>query len=762
MSPAPDPLRETQITPLATPADLAWAREHPAALSGLLREEDRIGALVYDDQELYDAEARVTTDQLLIRCSCPKGGREMCRHVAALLLRWATDPAAFAGPDAEETAGGLRTIPVRPTPTTPHAEPPYWMTTPLAERQRLSAQDLISAFEALTLREMRDFGARYGWAVKSTRKEAVAEQLAAHLGDPADVAAVLATLDPADRTVLQALVLAGQRPHLGGDALAQVAQWMGLQESGEQVLRRVARLRRAGLVVPLEVLWPSGFVQATVPEPIARALPPALEGVLPEAPSGDPPGDILLADPLPFVEAASQVLLVIAHQPDALRPPQPRPVLEQRVPILRGWDYVPEEVRTLFVEGAFQGGRRIALTVPPPGRALDDAATARLAPLAGGDVRLDLLYSLLVYAGVLQWGSPVVGAAQAQEAFLARDVREQRAILARALWSVTEWDVLWEIVRRDPALSVVRSPNLWGAALDEDALLEQLATTRELVSNVLAAVPEGRWVEVADIEAVLRAIWPTIGAATADRQGGYYGLSWEVQVKASRPKRDPWAASQGAYLRTLLAEPLHWLGFADLCLRDGRLAAVRLHGLADLYWDRVDAPPFPPHVTPPRRVAPHQALAIDGRTLSAPPAALPPAVHHLLSRIARLEEASAANFAYVLDARRAHEAFESGVLLGELLSAWERLLGTPLPATLREPLEAWWADYGRVRIYQRATVIELADDHALAELRAVTSLDKVLIAELSPRLVVIPEDEVDTLVAELEKAGYTPKQTDAI
>ena len=66
--------------------------------------------------------------------------------------------------------------------------------------------------------------------------------------------------------------------------------------------------------------------------------------------------------------------------------------------------------------------------------------------------------------------------------------------------------------------------------------------------------------------------------------------------------------------------------------------------------------------------------------------------------------------------------------------------------------------YGRVRLYQDVTLIEFGDDYALAEMKAVTSLDKVMIAEISPRLVLIPKDAAASLSAELVKAGYTPQQ----
>lgn len=67
-----------------------------------------------------------------------------------------------------------------------------------------------------------------------------------------------------------------------------------------------------------------------------------------------------------------------------------------------------------------------------------------------------------------------------------------------------------------------------------------------------------------------------------------------------------------------------------------------------------------------------------------------------------------------------------------------------------------------MRIYENVTIIEFGDDYALAEMKAVTPLEGVIIAEISPRLVIIPQEAVAPLTAALEQAGYTPKQTDKV
>jgi hypothetical protein len=110
-----------------------------------------------------------------------------------------------------------------------------------------------------------------------------------------------------------------------------------------------------------------------------------------------------------------------------------------------------------------------------------------------------------------------------------------------------------------------------------------------------------------------------------------------------------------------------------------------------------------------------------------------------------------------LDGVACLEAFQEGTTLSDIVEGWEEHLPVPMPDAISEQLTEWWEGYGRMRLYKDVTVIEFGDDYALAEMRAITSLDEHLIAEVSPRLVVIPETAVDGLVEELREAGHTPQ-----
>jgi hypothetical protein len=160
--------------------------------------------------------------------------------------------------------------------------------------------------------------------------------------------------------------------------------------------------------------------------------------------------------------------------------------------------------------------------------------------------------------------------------------------------------------------------------------------------------------------------------------------------------------------------------------------------------------------------APADAVDVEAHAIRVVPSQIETRAHNLLNQIARLETVTAQQFVYQLDSQAVYASFEAGLTLAEIAAAWEELLPIPMLATIRDQLAAWWEAYGRVRIYEDLTVIEFDDDYGLAEMKAVTPLEKHIVAEIAPRLVLIRPEAVEALVGALEQAGYTPKQTNDV
>ncbi len=768
-----------------SPSDLRLAYGYVQQVLNPTRSGQTLTALVRGGS-LYEVEVTAAPDAILSRCTCSWGGQ--CKHANALLLKWLQSPEAFGASDPYVSAAGsrLQVVAVEPPPTRRPDNPPDWLAAPFAARQEGYHQELAEALERIRLQDLRAMARRRGWRISGTEKAAIVRQVAEHLARPDSALEAALGLEREHLQVLSAMIL------LGGGAreedTARLAGGWGKLTQGRQVSAYTGRLCALGLAVPASAADGYGSYGTHCPDLVARSVLPALHPVLrpsrvfqagESGPPGTPhaleaspaSGELRLANPYPFVRAASQIALLLEQSPVPLRTPMPRPLLEKQMPGLRGWDYDPDELARTAKNSKLQPYADLILTVPPPRRSLPDEAIARLAPVAGGEARLEFIYSLLVAVGVCQPGSPVTIWPEVRAELLRQDELAQRAILAQAYFRLTDWSELWEMWRTGGrgALQIKRHAGY--PYYTADRLGADLANCRLLVLRALACLPDGEWIPLDDLFRLLRQVWPRFDE-TVRRGPTYYGPAngWFLARAGGDERFTPvdtadWELAQGSFVREMLAGPLHWLGLADLSLERGALRAFRLHGLADLYWDRAEAPPAAHHALPQASAADESAQAavtVEGERISIRPSAVSAQAHSVLGRIARLVAADAEHFEYYLDAQATYASFQAGVALAEILTDWQRLLGIAIPEAMLAQLTRWWEAYGRVRIYEQLAVVEFADDYALAEMKAVTSLEGHLIAEISPRLVLVKAEAVETLVEELERSGYTPKRTDRV
>ncbi len=729
---------------------------------------------------LYEVEIDVEPGGINARCSCPYDWGGYCKHIGAVLLKWIQSPDSFTVKEAKPALAQhpLEVTPVSPPPTHRPEEDPFWLTTSLAERQRTDDQQLSRWLEKIKLQDLRRMAKRRGWKVKGNRKADIARQITEHLTDPGEILEAILGLDEEHRWVLRALVLLGDKPNVQADDLGRVARMWGDLRAHKQLETYTRHLCELGLALPGSVIDTYIPHSDFIPWAILRRLPPILEqGIqtttdLPRGEPAEPPPDrsardLDLGAPYALVRTAGQIILLLEQSPSPLRPPMPRPRLEKFYRGLEKWDYDPDELLRAKESGGLLAPD-LALTVPPPRYSLPDETIKRLAPVAGGEARLEFIFSLLVAAGVFQPGSPVTVWPEVKARFLSQDELTQRAILARVYFQMSNWSELWEVLRR-PDIPLVLRRTFSTPYFKPEHLQAHLVLFRHLVLRVLASLPDGRWVAMEDLFRLMRAVWPRFDGTAWEtywypKSVGSWFLSEAGSETPLRPEDEKhWQLAQGNFIRTLISGPLHWLGLADLSFSDGELSAARFHGLADLYWDRVEAPPAPPHIAPRApTIPPEEVVRTDYHTISVHPAMLNAQAHILLEKIARLETATTELFVYRLDPHVAYKAFEAGAALSEILDDWEQLMPVPMPEAIRAQLSDWWEAYGRVRIYENLTVIEFGDDYALAEMKAVTSLKEIIVAEISPRLVIVPRQAVASLVNELERAGYTPKQTDEV
>jgi hypothetical protein len=257
-------------------------------------------------------------------------------------------------------------------------------------------------------------------------------------------------------------------------------------------------------------------------------------------------------------------------------------------------------------------------------------------------------------------------------------------------------------------------------------------------------------------------VWSDVSALAARARGlNSAGLvfpasnDWYPDWNKRRPSlaqpRD-WDAIYGPYVEAVLTGPLHWLGLVELGYSKEQLRGFRLSPLGAFVFRHAEAYTLPP--------APRSGLSLafqsDG-SLSLRAEGAGSDVLTLLSLLGNLESGLRGELRYTVSAAGASRAFEAGWDVDRILATLRQAAGSPPPRALAESLRRWRENFGSVQVYSRVALLELADDFALAELLAGTSLAQHLLYRFSPRLVALRPEGLEALQSELEKKGYTPR-----
>ncbi len=725
----------------------------------------------------YEIEIDVLEDGIYAICSCPYDWGGYCKHIGAVLLKWVEQPGSFViempTPDAANAI--IDTLAVTAPQTAVPSTKPFWLRMPYQNRREENDDNLRVWLNEYTIRELRQMAKRQDWTVKGARKADIIQQIMSQMLQPGIALKSLLGLDAEHRQVFDALGILYPGIIFQIEHLASLAKHWGVLTQYKKIDTYITHLCDAGLALPGNFAHRYWHQISFIPSSVMRTLPPLLTDRIPETTLSDnADSGVALAQARPFLQRLHQILLLLEQSQPSLRPPLPRPRLEKFHEILQGWDYIPEEIRDAQNKNKFKThDPKFSLTVPPPLPALPDETIKRLAPLAGDETQLNFIYHLLLTAGLLQPGSPVTVWRETKEQFLRRDEAGQWAILAWAYFTMDTWNELWLALAERPSLQLKRAQNRYYRPMEPATMYQMLAAFRGQVLQTLACLPDNCWFSLRDITDLLYPLWPRFDSwAWGDTN--YYGdtrpdwsLADDGRILDTTNNKADWNIAQGAFIQQIIQGPLHWLGFADISMEYGRLVAFRLHGLGDLFLDKVESIPLggatiPADKTAVSAPAPTDAIAIQDTAIIVDPTAVSAQAHNYLDSIAVLENTSANRFVYQLNVAAVHQAFEVGQTLSDMLDGWKKWLAIPIPNAIHDQLAAWQKAYGQARLYKNVTVIEFGDEYTLAEMKAATSLEKHLVAEISPTLVIIPVNIVTVLTAELEKAGYTPKKTDKV
>ncbi|OQY25247.1 MAG: hypothetical protein B6I34_02445 [Anaerolineaceae bacterium 4572_32.1] len=616
-------------------------------------------------------------------------------------------------------------------------------------------QELVNLLQAQTVNKLRDIARRRSWKLRGTRKDDLVKQLVQHYLDDHNIVEIVETLDDERRLALEFLILrASLTPIIKSQAVKTIRQLKG-RRSQREVSTILHDLQKLGLILSFQSRGGEAY---RLPVAVAQRVPP-WPGIL--VPFEDDP-DQLDVRRSPDFALTQIVYQVWQYLHDSPRPkkarslPQPTQ-LERQWPALKGWLNPQKELEEIKRSDNrfWYSGRQQSMSVWffPPALTDDDLAELRRRTASTDDI-ITFAFNLLTSLGLLRWkyGGEIQVDRDGMATFLTHPNTRRLAVLVAGWINLHWWSEMELVLRHRKHLQLRRNIG-FHSNLTYNSLVQELAQARMIALILLRRLTPGKWYRAADFRQLLRRFWPNYLHAASSAPTTYWWMETAgSDYKLSPDKAEDWEAGHGPFVTACLEGPLAWLGVVTLGYERQGLEAFQitdlgayLLGLRESYVDAQDKPTGP-------------ALTIrDDGTVFARTGYSSTGAYEVLNAAARMEETSAQQFRYQITAATAQQAFEQGWTGQAILNELEKHSGAPVPKSFQEQILNWAQGYGQVHLYDEVTLIEFADDFALRELLASTSLAQHMVYQFSPRLIAIESDAVDILHEELVRQGHTPR-----
>jgi hypothetical protein len=762
-------LTESDIEPFFEAGTLNRARQlyRDGRVVAPMREDNTLFADVLDDDGYYYGVAvRLSIEGISAGCDCEPD--TFCRHIGAVLLNWIHAPQDFGEDEvalseileflrgmAEEGGEMEEVDPLAPDddvwlpdsdefPNPPNPDEPPVLTATQTPEQEL--RELLSE---QTVRDLRAIARRRGWTLRGTRKADLIDQMVRYYQEADDTARVVESLNDDGRLALEIVALRGAMAPVGAKAVGQTLQRMEKRRSGQSLSNALKEICERGLALTVDDVY-------RVPLTVAHRLPPWPD-LLPSY-GGDPAKLEARQSPaFALTKVAFEMWQYLKEAPQPIQARdlrQPR-LLEKQWPALHRWLNPTDELARLEKEGVrfwySSWQKSIGVQFLPPALSEDDLAQLRRRTQATDEI-LNFAFALLTSLGLVRWeyGKAMQIDQELMTGFLGHSDAERLRLLTGAWLQQVWWSEMALVLDHVPHLQLRRS--LGEVDFRFEHLLGALSEARLIVVLLLRRLVPGQWYGAADFRGLVRRLWPDFLHASSGSRRPWWLETTESDVRLSPEQPGDWQVGYAPFVTACLEGPLGWLGAVTLGYDQKGLSAFQITdlgayalGLREQYGETASEP-----------TAPTLTVHDDG-TVVARTGRGNSGVYDVLNAAAHLDETSVQQFRYRITVDSARNAFEQGWTARTILDDLVEHSGAPVPEPLQERILAWAEAYGLVHLYDEVTLIEFADDFALKELLASTSLARHLVYEFSPRLVAIQSDAVDELRAELIQQGHTPR-----
>lgn len=663
----------------------------------------------------YQVSATVTDATIYSTCTCYQGS--LCEHAAAVLLAWTSNRTQFlyTPPDTS----------IAPLPT-PDREA-VWRGARAAQR---TVSALLSSQRVTDLRKLAQ---RVDLEAEGESKETLARRLGPLLTNSGRVAAALGEMNAAQRHVLQTIVLYGRNT-----SVAEIERVLHTVEQPasnvDAVLKSLVQLGLAFTNVPSTpaVGWqvPSEWLHAVPPGPLALA-----------SPSNE---QVQSGRDLAFVTTLRALCMLIEAQPPEARPAPKRTPYEAQNAVLHSWFNDADEVERISKRsyGVFSNERVYMTMLPPPLPVSDAAFETLLTTLQQPSAAVALMLRLLQQLGLLEHKGNKLRLASRAALLWERSAVEQAHLLA-ATWAE---GILWSEFHEVHGVRLRRHLQSTYSLRIEQVYAELAVLRRAVVRAVRTLDPQRTF----SVEHLLERLWRIGPALIFNDPVGVNARAWQLCDRhggvLDMTQSSDWRLAMVPFVQEVLRQ-MRLLG---LVVVDDNLHTLRMTGLgAYLLGARAEYE---------AQASGRVLQAGDDLTLSVTAVDADATLLEALDRVAERQGFAEGRFRYRLTPSSVRAALVAGQDLAQITTFLEEHHAGELPASIGATIAEWAKTFGQLQIYGGVALLELADDLLLAELTRSTSLASALVYQLSPRILVIDPQRVETLWSELVAKGYTPQR----
>jgi len=711
-----------------------------------------------------------------VACTCNTMRGRMCDHVATLALAWAREPQTFTRVNKvyepsdlndefdededfdeddegfkeegfedfiEDVLGDRSRIPLGGHSPAQGGIPVETASIQLSSQPINLSQTFRELYQRLTVQELRGIAQRHNIALSGTKREGVLEILATSMGE--QITSILKSLSPQARFVLGLMPFLITYQGVYHNHLQQAFRLTGVKDVDlDGVLED---LRLAGLIT----FWVSGSASYIYPREISYLLPPDPLFLRPLTDTKNLRTDSP-ASPFEFALLATRLLFAIKSDPELrARGKAELHPLAAKNSYLQHWRISHHDLDRLANDPNMRNSLYAHFfTLLPTLPLLDNASQKNLARTLNTDEsRLDFALRLLAKLGMVAVtpNEPLQVLDEGLAQFMNQPLVARLAPLWNAWLTLKDWSE-FDLASAQGSTAHLAQGGLTLINQTQAQLLAQLTAARPMLNILLRRAPTDHWVDFESLVARCRAL------DTLHALWSIQGNTTQLQTSDHRlnlSNVEDWRTFFAPLLKAALTL-LRWFGAAELAYRKDQLVAFRLTELGAYLMRQTDK------YESPRLTRTGAAITFtrEGKIVMRLDESDPDLLT-LLNLLTDSIHSEGDTLIYGVAAEGARRAFEGGWDADKVIAALEKAAAARLPKSLSESLRAWWANFGGVHLYANVALLELADDFALNELLAGTSLAQHLLYRFSPRLIALRPEGVEVLRADLVNKGYTPK-----